>query len=139
MMGKLYEVAAALYFGLNPDDDIRWDRHPDTGSDLFVSVRGFDVKGTCHPRGRLLVWPNSKTHLFEGKNFWGLMLVWANSPRSPLFGRCEIRGWCKKEDFLNNKTEVTGTNKYGLYLGTWYVDQDYLRPMHELLSLTEAA
>jgi len=116
--GKMAECAFALWLGVSLDG-LNWSRRPDTGAD--ISFYGFllDVKATT-ARGRYLIWPIGKRHIFESKRFDALVLVKGDIP---IF---EIVGFIEKRAFADRHRVWDGD--HGLQPGTWYMAEDELVP-----------
>jgi len=139
MMGKLCEVAGAIALGMNPDNDIKWHDYADAGWDFVFNGLRIDVKGTDHPRGKLLIWPSSKTHFYHDVPFNALMMVWAAAENSPLLGYCEARGWVLKDVFAEQHIAAGPNDPRGLEVGTWSLHQKHLEPMSSIFPKNDEA
>ena len=132
-MGRVCEVAGCLAVGLDPVEVLNWTRHPDPGYDFQYHGKYIDVKGTWHPKGRRLIWPVSKQHLYANAPFHILMLVKALPFGDPFFGLAWAEGWITKEAFYRAKT-VARRAEHRMSDGTWFVDKSRLEDMTDLVS-----
>lgn len=123
---KMSECAFALFAGADPKYAIHWGRESDGGNDLNWRGKLWDVKATSM-RGRFLIWPIAKNHIFESKRFDCLVLV-KNEP--PLF---VVAGWIPKKEFAERKRVATENHK--LFPGTWHLDETELWGVDLLLEL----
>jgi hypothetical protein len=120
-VGRVGEVAAAIYLGLDPRADLDWGSvATDAGSDFSLPVGSVDVKATNHSRARRLIWPVNKRAIFEEACADILILAVV----APDLRSAELRGWLLREDFT--KMRKTAGPADALMQGTWYVDQDHL-------------
>ena len=136
-MGRVCEVAGCLAVGLDPVEVLNWTRHPDPGFDFQYSGQFIDVKGTWHPKGRRLIWPVSKQHLYANAPFHILMLVKALPFGDPFFGLAWAEGWITKDAFFHAKIEAR-RDEHRMSNGTWFVDRNRLEGMADLVALQSA-
>lgn len=121
---KIGEVAAALYYGLDPNVAVNWQvgRGGDGGADITALGVRCDVKTTLPDRN--VIWPKKKNHLFLQKKFDVILAVTSDQID---FGACCIEGWISKRDFFEKKLIADGSpGQPRLDPGTWYL------PRHEL-------
>jgi hypothetical protein len=119
---KKGECAFAIWLGL-PLDVLHWGRDCDDGSDVTFFTAQIDVKAT-QPRGRFLIWPIGKRHIFDSKRFNMLALVKGD-------GECfTIAGFVEKSDFA--LWHHVWNEPHGLQAGTWFMREEELVPPHLL-------
>ena len=131
LMGRLCECAGAMVLGLNPNDVLNWNAHPDSGWDFMFRGEMVDVKGTWVPNGRCLIWPSSKTHFLADVTVDIFLLVKAAPFEHECFGMAAALGWTTKEHFFSHKTEADESSR--LDQGTWFMESDDLYPMGALV------
>lgn len=123
-LGKIGEVACAIFFGLDPEIAVKWELKPDRGSDVILpNEMRVDVKTTV-PHYKL-IWSRTVNHLYESKEFDLLIAVSVDSVDRRI---CWIEGYMPKAMFLKRKHIADGKNS-GLEIGTWFMDK------HELLDI----
>lgn len=128
-LGKVGEVAAALYFRLDPATAIRWDvSYPDSGTDIVLpnGIR-VDVKASYPPFK--LIWPLTKNEFYSEKQFDVLLSVTVDDRD---FSQCFIDGYITKAGFFKNKL-IARPDISRLIPGTWFVDKRTLSDPRELL------
>jgi len=118
VLGRVAECAICLWCGLDVEQ-LNWTRGCDAGFDVLIEGRyRADIKATTE-RGRLLIWPIGKRHIFQSKQFD--MLILARSIGDDEFS---IRGWCTKRRFEREHLIADGLR--GISNGTWYVHECFL-------------
>jgi hypothetical protein len=118
-LGKLGEVAVALFFDLPPDEAVKWTcGGADKGADLELPVLQLraDVK-TSEAWKRYLLWSNTVNDLYTGKQFDVLIGVSAESN----WQRCFIDGYIYKPEFLERKLVACDAVAPELEPGTWHI------------------
>jgi hypothetical protein len=93
---------------------LNWTGYSDCGFDVLWAGARIDVKWTGQ-RGRCLIWPINKKHIFDQEPFSVLVLVRGDCPRFT------IAGFVSKTMFGRCKHEADGSN--GLDRGTWFMHQ----------------
>ncbi len=127
-IGKLAECVFAAELDLDPTRVVKWDLEPDRGWDFGRWLR-VDVKATTL-RGRRLIWPLGKRHIFDHKKFDALILVKVDSAAACGFSA----GWILKDDFRREMKVAGADDPTRLHDGTWYVDAADLRPISPFLA-----
>jgi hypothetical protein len=127
--GKIGEIAAALFFGIESNINWRADRDGDGGVDL-VTPRGYrvDVK-TTQPHRRL-IWSAAVNHLFwDASKVFDILLSATVSDSDQ--SHCRLDGWIGKEGFFVLKKISDGSD--GLTAGTWNYPKERLADVHLLI------
>jgi len=115
ILGRAAECAVSLWCGLDIEQ-LNWTRGCDGGFDVLIErIYRADVKATSE-RGRLLIWPIGKRHIFESKQFDLLILVRRSGADEFL-----IRGWSSKVGFKRDHEVADGLP--GITDGTWYMHE----------------
>lgn len=120
MEAKAAECAFAIWAGLDPINDVHWERRPDSGFDLAIDRYRIDVKHT-YSHYKYLIWPVNKRHIFESKPFNALVLVKGEN------GRYCVSCWMLKSMFRLICREANEGDP--LTPGTWYIHQADCWPM----------
>ena len=116
--GKIGEVAAAVYYGLEPDSAVNWATGTggDRGHDLVIGRLLVDVKTTLPPFN--VIWPRTKNHLFAQRVFDAFLSV---SIDELDYRVCTIDGWIEKWEFFERKRIADGNGCPRLQSDTWYM------------------
>lgn len=126
--GRASEWACAEYFGLDPRKILNWDPSHGDVADLCSGPHKIDVKGSQHPKAKLLIYSREITQWFVQKDF--NVLVMARSKPLPTV---ELVGWISKADFYRLHYEAPrGPQGSWVDPGTWYMHEDYLLEMSKL-------
>ena len=126
--GKVGEVAAALFFGLDPEATILWktSQGPDDGHDFVVNGIRVDSK-TSYPKGNL-IWPLSKNAIYLSKKFDVMVSV---SVSREDYTHCWIEGYIPKYEFFARK-QIAEPGFSNLQPGTWFMAKHILYDPQEL-------
>jgi hypothetical protein len=112
---RMAECAIALHFGLDPRAALHWSDYCDAGFDLRAFGVRWDNKQT--DRGRNLIWPINKRHIYQTKEFDVLGLV-----RGPVDERIFIMvGFTNKPMFWHE--HKVADDAHALDAGTWYMPE----------------
>lgn len=120
-MGRVAEVAVCLWARLDPFAVLNWGNICDAGFDLVLAGFKFDIKASRN-NAQYLIWPITKNHLFDAKQFDALALVRVND------ARCELVGWIDKEIFRVHHDVAPDGHK--LQPGTWFMHESGLYPFN---------
>ena len=124
---KQAECAVAIVFE-KKRDAINWSDRPDDGEDLVLDDGcRVDVKQTeLTDSHRCLMWPATKVVRYDQAKFDVLVLVKVGE------GEAEVVGWTSKDWFRENHR--VADEDHPLDTGDWYVDQDELWNIDELIA-----
>lgn len=119
------EVAFCYWSDLDPLAMLDWGNRPDPGYDVLARGKKVDIKA-LRPGYSRLIWPLSKTDMFEEKPFEVLFAVEMDGRRGTM------RRWCTKTEF--EAMRQTAGEGHALQPGTWYVPLDRLHTPGEWLT-----
>ena len=127
---KTAEVAAALYFELQPLVDLSWTVERANLFDIKLATgMRLDVKASLESGN--LIWPYTKNAIFLQLPFDTLVSV---SLKSGDYQHCWVEGWISKDEFYARKKTADGVRAPRLDPGTWWMEKNELHNMAELKS-----
>jgi len=125
--GRMAEIAACRYLGIDPIFALNWSSRCDTGADFVLSdTRRVDVKSSLHPRAQYLIWPVTKKHFMQDM---ADVMIFARVLDASI-GRVELVGWTNKDYFLAHHETANGLS--GMIDGTPFVRAANLWDMGKL-------
>ena len=130
MWGKVFEVGFCLWADIDPER-LDWTQYADNGSDIKLGEWEIDVKGSPSPHATALIWPVSKTKIFE--EVGGNAFVFCRRANNFQPVEIEIVGWASKTEFRNCHEVAEPGNRRNFTPGTWFMEARHLQSPESLL------